>query len=500
MRRAYWKVEGLNSYRKISKDVGLVGVAQVASSIKGLILLPILAKTLGVEDYGIWAQISVTIGLLMPIAILQLGIAMTRFLAAEKDNEKISKGVFSILTTVFFTALVIFFFLFIFAEPIAATVFGGVGATSIVRLAAALTLWTALDQIIIEYFIAFRQMERYAVFSIFRTIGEIVLIGYLVLSGYGILGAVISLMAVSVIFFVAGFLIIGREIGLSKPSYALIKQYLIFSLPLFPTTLCIWIVNLSDRYIIGFFMNMDAVGIYSTAYGLGSLVALFFFPISTLLLPTITNLYEKNNIQELKMYLKYSLKSYLMLAIPCLFGISVISKSLLSTLTTSEFVSGYLIVPIIMLATILFNCSSIGMNVIIFHKKTKSVGLIYSISATINIVMNIVLIPKIGILGAAIATLTAFSLHLIMVSVISARYFSFDIDSRFIQKSIVSSGFMGLILLELNSIFTINILILISVGMIIYFVSLVTLRAFSDDEYKLARDFLIRSAVSIKLK
>jgi uncharacterized membrane protein len=61
------------------------------SSIKGIILLPILTKTLGAELYGIWAQMLVTVSLLMPLALLQLGFAMTKFLAAEKDKEKVSK-------------------------------------------------------------------------------------------------------------------------------------------------------------------------------------------------------------------------------------------------------------------------------------------------------------------------------------------------------------------------------------------------------------------------
>ena len=67
----------------------------------------------------------VTVSLLMPLALLQLGFAMTRFLAAEKDKEKISNGFSSIFAAASSTAFVLSFLIFILAEPLAVAVFGG---------------------------------------------------------------------------------------------------------------------------------------------------------------------------------------------------------------------------------------------------------------------------------------------------------------------------------------------------------------------------------------
>ena len=73
----------MSHYKKFTKDVGLAGVAQLVTTLKGLILLPILPKTLGAEFYGMGAQILVTVSLLMPLTLLQLEYAMTRFLIFE---------------------------------------------------------------------------------------------------------------------------------------------------------------------------------------------------------------------------------------------------------------------------------------------------------------------------------------------------------------------------------------------------------------------------------
>ena len=480
----------MDPYKKFAKDVGLVGIANIVGTLKGLILLPILTKTLGTASYGIWVLIQVTVSLLVPLALLQLGFAMTRFLAAEKDKEKISKGFSSILAAASFTAFVLSLSIFILAEPLAVAVFGGASATYFVRLAAFLVLLATLDHVIIEYFVAFRQMKRYAVFSMLQAIGEIALIGYLVLSGYGVFGAIISLLAVKVIVFTAGFLVVRREVRIAKPSIAVLKPYLGFSLPLLPFTLCVWVVDLSDRYVIGYFMNVESVGIYSVAYGLGIIVAFFYAPLAPVLLPTITDLYENNKVQELKNHLKYSLKFFLMFAIPSFFGLSTLSKSILTALTTPEFVKGYLIVSIIALGTILQRSSWIFSDVLMLFKKTKTVALIYGFSALINMVMNVILVPIIGILGAAIATLITFTFLLLITSNISYKRLPFDIDLKFVIKSIISAIIMSLLLLNLNTTGAINIIISVGVATIAYFGVLILLRGFTREEYKFLKNIL----------
>jgi O-antigen/teichoic acid export membrane protein len=489
----------MTTYKKFTKDVGLAGIAQIIVTLKGLILLPILTKTLGAESYGIWAQIMATVSLLMPLALLQLGFAMTRFLAAETDKAKISKGVSSIFAASSFTAFALSLLIFLLAEPLAVAVFGGADATYFVKLAAFLVLLMTLDQVIIEYFVAFRQMERYAVFMILQTIGEIALIGYLVLSGYGLFGAIISLLVVKVAVFAAGFLLVGREIGISKPSIAVIKPYLTFSLPLIPNSLCIWIVTLSDRYVIGYFMDIGDVGIYSAAYGLGSLVAFFYSPMSIVLLPALTNLFETDKIEELKTHLKYSLKFYLMFAIPSLFGLSILSQSLLRTLTTSEFISGYLIVSIVALAIMFLNCTSIINNGLVLFQKTKTIALITLICALINMIVNIILVPLIGILGAAISTLMTFIFLLSITTILNFKILPFDIDLKFITKSIVSSIIMVLAILQLNLIGAVNILISIGIATVVYFGVLILLKGFTREEYIFLKG-IIRGVVQVPQK
>lgn len=484
----------MNPYKKYAKNVGLVSIANVISTLKGFILLPILTKALGAELYGTWTLILVTIFLLAPLCTLELGYAIIRFLGPEKDKGKIGRGVSSIFVVTSLIALAVSALIFVFSKSLAIAVFGGVDAAFYIQISSSLIFLAAIDQIMIEYFRAFQQMGRYAGILILQTIGELILTAYLVLSGFGLFGAIISLLVVRIVVSVIGFLWITSQIKIASPSFSVVKDYLPFALPILPTALCYWFINLGDRYIIGYFMDATAVGVYSASYGLGGLLTFFYAPISITLFPAITNLYENNKIQELKTHLKYSLKFFLMFAIPSFFGLLVLSKSILTTLTTSEFVEGYRIVSIVAVGTILFCCSSFSTVVLRLFKKTKLDGSIHVASATINVVMNIILVPWIGILGAAIATLITFTIHLLVLANFSFKYLSFDIDLKFIAKTVLSSSIMGLIILQLNLIGAVNILTSIGIATGVYFGILIILKGFTREEYGFLRD-IIRSVI-----
>lgn len=79
----------LMPYRKFIKDVGLIGITQVLIGLGGFFLLPVITKTLGSYDYGIWTQINITVSLLSPLALMGLSMGVVRFLSSEKDKEKI---------------------------------------------------------------------------------------------------------------------------------------------------------------------------------------------------------------------------------------------------------------------------------------------------------------------------------------------------------------------------------------------------------------------------
>lgn len=482
----------MSEYKLVTQRIGLIGIANLIASLSGLILLPILTKNLSIEEYGIWVQIGVTIGFLVPLATLNLGLASQRFLAGETDKKVVSKGFSSILSIVFFTSLIISVLIFVFSKPISIAIFGGPDAEYFVKFLSFLILLGGINASLDMFFVTFLQIKKHSILSILRTIFQILLISYFVLSGFGLFGAVISLLILNVLMFIPKLLLIVPQIRLSFPSYSLIKKYLTFSAPMIPAILCWWMNNLGDRYVIGYFLGMASVGIYSASYNLGGLVSLFYAPIAVIILPTITKLYKNNKIQEIKTHLSYLLKAYIMLAVPSAFGLTVLSTSLLTTLTTSEFLSGAIIVPIIALATIILYCSSLNANILLLFEKTKTAGSISIVTASANIILNIILVPLIGILGAAIATLLAFTFHLFLTITFSFKMMKYDVDFKFIIKCIISSVIMAFVVWKLNPVGAVDILISIGIAVGVYFGVMVLLRGFTKEEYVFFRSIVRR--------
>ena len=181
-----------------------------------------------------------------------------------------------------------------------------------------------------------------------------------------------------------------------------------------------------------------------------------------------------------------------MVAIPSAFGLTVLSTSLLTTLTTSEFLSGAIIVPIIAFATIILYCSSLNANILLLFEKTKTAGSISIVTASVNIILNIILVPLIGILGAAIATLLAFTLHLFLTITFSLKMMKYDVDFKFIIKCIISSVIMASVVWKLNPIGAVDILISVGIAVGVYFGVMVLLRGFTQEEYVFFRSIMRR--------
>ena len=202
------------------------------------------------------------------------------------------------------------------------------------------------------------------------------------------------------------------------------------------------------------------------------------------MLPAVlSKYYDENNMNEVKTVLRYSLKYFLAIAIPSAFGLSLLSKPILTILSTPEIASqGYLITPFVALSALLYGAYAVILQIIVLEKKTKITGAIWIMAAILNLGLNLFFIPYIGILGAAITTLLAFALALILISFYSFKYFKFDIDFRFIFKSIFASIVMSLVIIKWNPAGILNILIVIGICAVVYAVILLLLKGVKKEE------------------
>jgi len=476
------------SSKNFIKDVGIIGFTQILTSLGAFLLLPIITKTLGPYDYGTWSQISITISLLSPLALMGLSMGAVRFLSSETDKEKIREGFFSITIFVMFMGFIVSMLVFLLSDLLATTIFKDPNTAYLIKAGSFLILLTAMDQITIFYFRIFRYIKIFSYLTLFQVFGKLVLIFIFLKMGLGLLGVISAVLIIQILLFIIAMSIVISQIGFAIPRFSHISEYLKYSAPLTPNSLIRWITDSSDRYMVGYFLGLSSVGIYSASYAIGMLINLFVTPIQMILFPELSKLFDIGDIDKVQTYLSYSMKYFLFIAIPAVFGLSALSKPILNILTTSEFASGSIVIPIIAFSGLLAGVFQIAINITHLVKKTKFNFYIHVVAALLNIVFNFILIPSIGILGAAIATLISYIVMVIACMHISFKHISFDMSYIFIGKCVVASSIMSGLILLLAPNNVMELLISVGLGAVIYPIILLSLKGFSKNELNMIKD------------
>ena len=287
----------MQEYHQFARRIGLIGITNLLISLSGLILLPILTKTLPIEEYGTYVQITVTIGLVPGIVMLGLPYTMVRFLAAAKSREEIQEGYYSIAGITVLSAGLASVALFLLAEPIAVALFDS--RTTVTRILALVVFLECMNLLQYNYFRMFQQIKRYSSLLFLKTALQLISVAALVLAGYGICGAVVGLFSTNLLLFIAMGALIVSEIGVAIPKFRHLREYLTFGIPTVPGNISNWVVNSSDRYMIGLFLGNAYVGYYSPGYSLGQTINMFFAPLAFMLPATLSKHYDENNTEKI---------------------------------------------------------------------------------------------------------------------------------------------------------------------------------------------------------
>ena len=452
--------------------------------LSNIILLPILTRNLVIADYGAFALILVTLGLLPPLAALGLQSSLVRFGAAAKDKRDIRELFYSMGFIVLVVSLTLSGLFLLFVPQIAASLFQNNLTTALLLIPNILI--ACLTVYVLQYFVTFQQIKRYTYLNLFNAYLETALVAYFVLSGYGLEGAVIALLIEQLVVFSITMYLIVAEIGFVIPKFTHVREYLNFGLPLVPGSISSWIVNSSDRYLIAFFLGAAAVGYYSPGYTAGTTISVISAPLAMLLPAVLSRHYDENSIADVRTIMTYSLKYYIGIALPCVFAISVLSKPILLLLTTQQIATnGYLVTPFVAAGTALFGVYAVLVQIIALKKKTAIMGTIWILCAALNFGLNLVLIPYLGLIGAALTTFLAFLLAFVLTTIYSFRYFKFDVNGGFIVKSVCGSSIIAVFLLLWNPSGLLSIVLSIALAAAIYLTILLALRGFTIQETRL---------------
>ncbi len=456
----------MSHYRKFVKDIGLIGIAQILTNARGFILLPILTKTLGAADLGIWYQFLVTINFLIPLTSLGLSNSLIRFLPGSKDAKDIREQIWS---SAFFTigvSVIVGLSLVLLAKPLQHVL--RIPTPFMVFLAFLIVI-QSLSTISSGIIQAFQEAKKLSAFIILSPIADIVFVSIALAMGKGLYGAIISMVLAKLIIFSLLVFLITQKVGFQIPTFRRIKELLNFSLPTIPGATSYRIVQVGDQYMLAFFKGIASVGYYASAYSLGLILNMITLPVGMVLPALLAKFFSENNIKEVKTYLTHTLTYILLILIPATFGLSILSKQLFEMISNREFaLHAWFVIPLVAGSSLFFAAQGIFVQVLYLFKKTGAVGIIWFLAALINIGTNLIFIPAFGLLGAALTTLFSFLFIFTATWFLSSKYLSFPIEWKSLFKSVVASCLMSLGILMLHPEGLLKTIIAIALGMVLY--------------------------------
>jgi O-antigen/teichoic acid export membrane protein len=474
-------------HKLLVQRIGLVALMNILSNLGGIVLLPILSKNMPVEDYGIWAQVTVTVGLASIVILLGLPNSMVRFMAATKGKDDIKESFYSIFIVVLLMGLLASIPFIYFSVPLSNALFGG--NLFVTRILPLIIFVETLNTILYTYFRTFQRMKIYSVFAFIGTYLGVGFAYFFVSAGYEIDGAVIGLFLSKIILFFIMFGLIAVEVGVAVPAFRNLRNYLAFGLPMVPSGLSDWVINSSDRYVISIFLGTAYVGYYSPGYLLGNLIIMFIQPLGCVLPVALSKHYDEDKRDLVEDILSRSLKYFLMLAIPATLGLSLLSKPILFVLSTPDIANqSYMITPFVALGMVFFGITSIMSNIITLVKRTKIYAIIWFAAAILNLVLTIMLVPVIGIVGAAAATLMAFIAAFLLMVYFSRGLIRIAVDYKFLLKSVSASLIMASAIIIHSPVGLLDIIATIILCIAIYFAMLFLLRGIDTDEMEFLKN------------
>lgn len=462
--------------------------------------MPIIIKTVGVTIYGGYILLISAIGFIFGISSLGVGFKYKRYFPASAGNESRRK----LFYPQFLFQLMSVFLLSLLIVSFNRSIKNWLFANKIEFMIILVPLLLLFNMFFSQSTDYFRYSGRMGYFNFTTVAMPYVSIGIVVIFLYSFRSIDVNLLVLSqilamLLLSLPLMLKIFREIGfcLSAIKVDDLLADMKLGFPLTLTNVTNFILRSSDRYVIAFFISVTAVGYYSPAYTLGSLIIFFPMVSGVVLPPLLSKAVDNGRKQEAQVMVNYTIMGFLLISIPFVTGSYVLGRPILNLLANADVAEkAYLIVPVIAIGTIFYGLNVILNNVLFVQMRTKTMFWINTMVAIINLVLNLVLIYVFrNIMIAALSALISYCISFIIMYRIISNFWKVGFNQTAIMKSISASILMMVSMLWvfsyiLNKRQPVYILCEIVFGGLVYLALLFIFRVFSDKELTFLKKIL----------
>ncbi len=466
------------SIKSLGKQSLIYGAGHIMARSITFLLLPLYTNVFSLENYGIISLVYTFLGFMNIMLHYGLDASLLKHYVPANQEEK--KSILTNTYASFFTTTTVFVIIMILLKNHVSTLLFGINIPKAVLLISGILFFDILWAI---HVLILRAEEKYILFSginLFNVLSSLGLNLYFVFYlQFGIYGVLLSNIITSGCIFLATFPIILKRISFNTISIDKWKKLMKFGHPFLFAGIFSMILELSDRYILHYLTDIETVGLYSAGYKIGMFMMLVVMGFNMAWQPY----FLKKSIIE-----KKYINQVTTIVIPILFFLWILlliwSNDLIriqfwnSTFFGEKYWDSAKIIPVIALAYIFHAVYLLQLPGVYLLDKPGWIALIKGIGAAVNIILNFLLIPEYGIMGAASATCLSLMLIAVIFYFINKQIFPISYNWNKLWVILITTGLIYFIQYNLKLNFSMKILVSISYPAIMIFTGVFKLKYF----------------------
>jgi len=413
----------------LSKSVAWYGLGNIFARAVSFFLLPFYSNLISTRDFGNYSLLMSVYA--VGIVIYQFGMhnALNKFFIEEKSESNRKEIFSSIVNSIFLIGVILTGILWLFSQKLSIVIFGTNEFSSLLVFVYISILFESLVSYLLFLLKTLELAKKAVIYSVIGAVINlslnILFVYYLKLSIAGIIYA----QLLSGVMLCVLLLNLVKDYYLLKLNKEIIKGILIFSLPIVVANFFIAGNNVADRFILNILSGREVVGVYSFSYRIAIIMNIFVMSFTTAWGPHSLNLYYANDYKTTfgKTLNKLVALGCILLLIVSLFSPYLFDVHIFGfTFFNPSYRGGIIIIPLIMIGYIFNGIASFYYVYPSVSNKTYHILLANLAAFIVNVGMNILLIPKYGMIGAAIATLTCFIFSAAYMFIVSRKVLVID--------------------------------------------------------------------------
>ena len=407
--------------KRIFVNTSIYTIGNILPKAVGFILLPIYTRYLSPADYGIVSSMMVLQTILAVFFSMCLERSIYRLYWDNKTESAKRNFLGTITISIAAIAFSILSLLFIFNHYVG-LIYKSINFYPFYVYAILIGFISVFSLIPCIYFQLKERAGIFVTLSISQFIANSSLILWFIIAEREGAAGYLKGQVIGASLLLPLYLYIGYRIINFKFQFSILKESLLFSLPLIPTIMCAWILNLSDRIFIERYFSLEEVGIYSLGYKIAGLVGIVSGAIAMAYGPVFFRLVNSDDQLQVRKTIDRYNHVYLMAIILMSFFIAFFAKEVIILAFDNRYTVAHLFVGLISFSYLFSQAAGITSLYFQQSKKMKEVMVIALLIAGINVILNFLLIPNFGAYGAAYATILSFILGFVLSYLYTKRF------------------------------------------------------------------------------